>query len=305
MEKQWITKFLDDVYYRNSGSDLTTSDYNQDFNLFIDYLTQEDIASFKDVDRLCATYFLIYLKQEKKYAQRSIQRTLSCLKSFYNFLLKQHLVSTNPFMGLKAGKKNQHLPEVLSFEEVTTLLDSIDTSTALGIRNKALFELMYATGMRLSEITSLTLEQINFIDYSIHIIGKGKEERTVFFNQHSYDALQHYLSVRASLAKPNVSVLWVNHIGEALTQRGIQHLLNKLCKTNGIDKSIHPHILRHSFATHMLNNGADIKTIQLLLGHSSLSTTQIYTHVSIKRMQESFKKSHLRMDKKVNHETNN
>lgn len=302
MEINWVEQYLKHVTIKNSGSALTKIDYQQDINVLNTYLQSQDIDSYLDVDRYIATYFIIYLKEERKLSIRSIQRMLSCIRNFFTYLKDNDYMSNNPFIGLKAGKLPLKLPDVLSYEEVSYLLDNVDTSTPLGIRNKALFELMYATGMRLFEITNLELQDIDFNNRRIYIVGKGNKERVVFFNESAMNALQTYLKVRPLIGKEQPA-LWLNSQGNPLSKRGIEELLKKHCRLLGYQKNVHPHLLRHCFATHMLNAGADIKTIQCLLGHSSLSATQIYTHVSIETMHDSFMKSHLRNNREGTHET--
>ena len=302
METNWVEHYLKHVSIKNSGSELTTIDYSQDIHIFDQFLIQQEIDTYSDVDRYIATYFIIYLKEEKQLSIRSIQRILSCIRNFYAFLSDNHHISNNPFIGLKAGKTPLKLPDVLSYEEVCYLLDTIDTTTSFGLRNKALLELMYATGLRLFEITNLQLEDIDLKNRRITIVGKGNKERIVFFNETAFDALNQYLKVRPIMGKDQPA-LWLNKLGRPLSKRGVEDILKKHCQSIGYSKNVHPHLLRHCFATHMLNAGADIKTIQCLLGHSSLAATQIYTHVSIETMHDSFMKSHLRNQKKGNNET--
>ena len=296
METELIQRYIEDVTFKNSRSPDTASNYRRDLDAYVRYLNQQDIDSLFDVDKSIAAWYVIHLRQDAALSQRSIQRHLSTIRGLYRYAINIKRCTDNPFSRIKAGKTVQSLPDVLSENEVNALLDSINGHDFGSSRDRAIFELMYASGMRLSEITALTVHDLHDPLRRIHITGKGNVERTVFYNHHAKKALDNYLSVRVQVAKPNQEALWLNQRGEPLTQRGIQYRLNKAVMDAGLRTQVHPHILRHSFATHLLNHGADLKSIQLMLGHASMVTTQIYTHISVSQMKESFKKSHLRMD---------
>ena len=296
MEHDLINRYIEDVTFKNSGSMDTASNYRRDLQAYINYLSTQQIESLFDVDRSIAAWYVIHLRQDAALSQRSIQRHLSTIRGLYRYCIQMDRCIDNPFSHIKAGKTIQTLPDVLSEKEVNTLLDSINGNDYASIRDRALFELMYASGMRLSEIASLRIDDLSDTNRRIRIKGKGNVERTVFYNHHAQDALNRYRSIRSQVVKPNENALWINQKGDALTPRGIQYLLNKAVTNANLRTSVHPHILRHSFATHLLNHGADLKTIQLLLGHASMVTTQIYTHISVQQMKDSFAKSHLRME---------
>lgn len=296
MEYDLINRYIEDVTFKNSGSTKTSENYRRDLDAYVNYLLSQQIDSLFEVDRSIAAWYVIHLRQDAALAQRSIQRHLSSIRGLYNYCIQMDYSNDNPFSHIKAGKTIASLPDVLSENEVNALLDSINGHDFASLRDKALFELMYASGMRLSEIAGLTMDDITNPFRRITIRGKGNVERTVFYNQHTKKALDDYVAIRVQLVKPNQNALWINQRGDPLTQRGIQYLLNKAVANAGLRTQVHPHILRHSFATHLLNHGADLKTIQLLLGHASMVTTQIYTHISVSQMKDSFKKSHLRME---------
>ncbi len=296
METNLIARYIEDVTFKNSGSKDTASNYRRDIDAYVNYLTSQSIDSLFDVDKSIAAWYVIHLRQDAALSQRSIQRHLSTIRGLYRYAIAMKRCEDNPFARIKAGKTPQTLPDVLSENEVNALLDSINGIDFGSLRDRALFELMYASGMRLSEIASLTLNDLHDPLRRIRIKGKGNVERTVFYNHHAKQALDDYISRRSQVAKTDQEALWLNQRGEPLTQRGIQYRLNKAVMDAGLRTQVHPHILRHSFATHLLNHGADLKSIQLMLGHASMVTTQIYTHISVAQMKESFKKSHLRMD---------
>ena len=293
MEKELIQKFIQYVSIKNTGSSFTENDYRRDLKIFENYLNSEGFSSYLNADNELARLFIVYLREEKKLSISTIRRIASCMRCFYQYLSENELIGINPFKKIKSARNAKKLPNIVSYDDVCYLLDSVDTSTKLGLRNKALFELMYSTGMRLIEIENLKINDINFNDQSIVVIGKGNKERTVFFNDSTKKSLEDYLQVRSSWAM-DIDALWLNKNGNILSRRGIEKILNDHCKKIGFNKKVHPHLLRHCFASHMLEAGADIKTIQCLLGHSNLESTQIYTHVSIQTMQRCFENNHLR-----------
>lgn len=296
LDAKYIDEYLQDVNYRNTSSLDTEKSYRLDLNDFLAFLNSQTITEYNQVDKVVASSYISYLHNTKKLSTTSIARHYGAINGFYQFLIVKKVVTNNPFSIIHIGKIKRKLPEILSFEQVETLLNSIDTSTSLGIRNKALLELLYSSGMRVSEITSLTLNDILPLSYQIQIKGKGSKIRTVFYNHTSYCAIENYLKIRSSLAKNN-DWLFVNNNGTKLTSRGVEFILDKQMKNAGLYQKAYPHLLRHSFATHMLDAGADIQTISLLLGHSNLSTTQIYTHVSLAKMQQTYQDYNIRMQK--------
>ncbi len=240
---------------------------------FIDWLK----LSSRDIE-----IFIQYLAQKKD--KRSTQsRKISTLRSFYRFLNKRNIIPVNPVELISLRGDHKNLPEFLYSDEMVKVLKSISTTTPLGLRNMALLELFYATGMRVSEIANLKLEQIDFELNLILVHGKGNKDRYVAFGEEAKTALNNYLveaRKKILLHKTDYGYVFLNSNGNRITSRGLEYIIKNIFLNAGVSASVHPHMLRHTFATQMLNNGADLRTVQELLGHESISTTQIYTHVT-------------------------
>lgn len=240
---------------------------------FIDWIK----LSSRDIE-----IFIQYLAQKKD--KRSTQsRKISTLRSFYRFLNKRNIIPVNPVELISLRGEHKKLPEFLYNDEMVKVLKSISTTTPLGLRNMALLELFYATGMRVSEIANLKLEQIDFELNLILVHGKGNKDRYVAFREEAKTALNNYLveaRKKLLLHKTDYGYVFLNSNGNRITSRGLEYIIKNIFLNAGVSASVHPHMLRHTFATQMLNNGADLRTVQELLGHESISTTQIYTHVT-------------------------
>lgn len=240
---------------------------------FIDWIK----LSSRDIE-----IFIQYLAQKKD--KRSTQsRKISTLRSFYRFLNKRNIIPVNPVELISLRGDHKKLPEFLYNDEMVKVLKSISTTTPLGLRNMALLELFYATGMRVSEIANLKLEQIDFELNLILVHGKGNKDRYVAFGEEAKTALNNYLveaRKKILLHKTDYGYVFLNSNGNRITSRGLEYIIKNIFLNAGVSASVHPHMLRHTFATQMLNNGADLRTVQELLGHESISTTQIYTHVT-------------------------
>jgi integrase/recombinase XerC len=241
-----------------------------------------------------------YLSQlnEKDYSKSTIARKLATVRSFYKFLIKRGKISSSPTAGLRTPKQEKKLPKFLEYEEVKRLLEAPDTNNWLGARDRAILEILYSTGIRVSELVALNLDDIDFLGEVIHVRGKGKKERIAPIGTNALQAVQHYLQFRSRRAQNNENFdakrLFVNKHGSKLSTRSVRRKMDKYLKMAGLDPSISPHTLRHSFATHMLNNGADLRSVQELLGHRSLSTTQIYTHLKTSKLKEVYDNAHPR-----------
>ncbi|WP_125981145.1 site-specific tyrosine recombinase XerD [Loigolactobacillus iwatensis] len=273
----------------------TVSSYCRDLERFMTYLKAQKLTSF-DQDRFVILNFLGELNDEKL-ATNSIIRMVSSLRKFYRFLLETTQMTTDPMLQIDSPKKQQHLPQVLSQNEIVSLLKAPDTTTAIGIRDRAILEVMYATGLRVSELTHLKMSELHLSLGLIQTIGKGDKERIIPIGDVAIDWIQRYLeAARPQFLKAgqHSDTLFVNHYGRPFTRQGIWKNLKGLVKKTGIKKDVTPHTLRHSFATHLLENGADLRVVQELLGHADISTTQIYTHVSQKRIREVYNKYHPR-----------
>ncbi len=236
--------------------------------------------------------YLKYL-DELKLSKNSISRTLSTLRHFYSYLITQNKIKINNFKLIKNPKKEKKLPNFLQPNEIQTIFESLSVETPLEIRNRLIIELLYATGLRVSELTSINLNDIDINDKEIKITGKGNKDRIVFFGEYALKYLKLYLEesrpILATKKSPNI--LFLNKNGGSLSSRSVENIVNKVVEEAALKHKISPHVLRHTFATDMLNNGADLKSVQELLGHSSLSTTQIYTHITNERLRRVYLKS--------------
>lgn len=241
--------------------------------------------------------FLAHLN-EKQYSKSTIARKLATLRSFYKFLVKRNQVTSNPVAVVKTPKQDKRLPKFLEYEEVKRLLETPPMDNWLGARDRAILETLYSTGVRVSELVALNMDDIDFLGEVIHVKGKGKKERITPIGSSALQVIQHYMEFRNKRAQSNDNfdpkVLFVNKHGRRLSTRSVRRKMDKYLKIAGLDPLISPHTLRHSFATHMLNNGADLRSVQELLGHQSLSTTQIYTHLTTKKLKDVYENAHPR-----------
>lgn len=273
-------------------SDNTIQNYRLDLEKFRQFLKEKHIKTIEEVDEEAVQQFMTYLN-EQQFAPSTTSRILSTLRQFYRFLLKEEVVQTNPMEAFHSPKKAKRLPKYLSNEEVEAIIEAPDTRTLWGIRDRAILELMYATGLRVSELTHLTLGELHLEMGFIQTVGKGDKERILPIGEVAIQWLERYLDeVRPIFdlkSAPNTAVVFLTERGNRFTRQGIWKNLNKYVSLSGVKGRVSPHMLRHSFATHLLENGADLRMVQELLGHADISTTQIYTHISTKRMQEVYK----------------
>jgi integrase/recombinase XerC len=241
--------------------------------------------------------YLAFLNS-KDYSKSTIARKLATLRSFYKFLVKRGRLSSNPVTPVRTPKQDKKLPRFLEYEEVKRLLETPPVDNWLGARDRAILETLYSTGIRVSELVGLNMDDIDFLGEVAHIRGKGKKERIAPISSSALQTIQHYMEYRNKRAQSNANfdskVLFVNKHGRRLSTRSVRRKMDKYLKMAGLDPAISPHTLRHSFATHMLNNGADLRSVQELLGHQSLSTTQIYTHLGTSKLKEVYENAHPR-----------
>ena len=238
------------------------------------------------------------LLNEKQYSKATIARKLATLRSFYKFLVKRNQVSSNPVTAVRTPKQEKKLPRFLEYEQVKKLLETPPMDNWLGARDRAILETLYSTGIRVSELVALNMDDVDFLGEVVRVRGKGKKERIAPISSSALQVIQHYMEFRNKRAQSNSNfdskVLFVNKHGRRLSTRSVRRKMDKYLKMAGLDPAISPHTLRHSFATHMLNNGADLRSVQELLGHQSLSTTQIYTHLTTRRLKEVYQNAHPR-----------
>jgi len=301
-DKEIIRQFKNYLENERAYSYHTVINYLFDINEFNNYLKTNEFGKLDDVRINIPRYYLSYLNK-KGYMTRSIARKMSSLRSFYAYLLKMNIIEVNFFTVVSSPHIEKKLPGYLYSEEIDELFLAIDTKDAIGKRNYALLELLYGTGVRVSELCSLTISDIDFFNNSLLVVGKGNKERYLPIYQSIKNALLDYMEFsRPELLMRSVNseekTLFLNYRGGPLTSRGVRTILNKICLKAAGKQNISPHMLRHSFATHLLNNGADLRSVQELLGHSNLSSTQIYTHVSKETLKNEYLKYHPRARRK-------
>lgn len=295
--QEYLERFLQYVKQRNTGSAHTIDAYRRDITQFLSFLEQEGIDSLEEVDRIVLMNFIASLQQDEQGEARrasTIARKISAVRSFYHYLNEYVGVQHNPLELVKGPKLPKRIPEFLFLSEMETFLDSFDEHTPAGQRDRAMFELMYACGLRVSEVVTLRLADFDADEGILHVRGKGDKERIVPFYETIARRVRRYIqTVRAAWTlRENHDILFVNQRGKALTSRGVQYIMSRQCDRCALSIRVHPHMFRHSFATHLLDNGADIRVVQELLGHSSLSTTQIYVHVSKERLRYAYEAAH-------------
>ena len=293
---KYINEFLKYINLEKNYSEHTILNYNEDLTEFIKFLDKECI-SIIDTDYKIIRNYLSYM-YDKKYEVKTISRHISTLRSFYKYLLKENIISKNPMLLISNPKQEIKLPHFLYYNELEAILNIPDKSTIKGIRDSLILELLYSTGVRVSELVNIKLTDIDFSYKKIRILGKGNKERIVLYGEYLKNILDLYINeCRSKIVKNNCEYLILNMQGNKLTQRGVRTIFDEILKKGEIDKHISPHVLRHTFATHMLDSGADLKSVQELLGHENLSTTQIYTHISNERLRNVYLNTHPRAKK--------
>ena len=320
-----IQRFLDYLRFEKRYSEHTAKCYGADLGQFSEFLiagsesgheaisphheqggaaTAVATQTSAQVDSLLLTTnintvrtYLAFLN-DKQYSKATIARKLATLRSFYKFLVKRNEITGNPVIAVRTPKQEKKLPRFLEYEEVKRLLETPPMDNWLGARDRSIFETLYSTGIRVSELVALNMDDIDFLGEVVHVRGKGKKERITPISSSALQIIQHYMEYRNKRAQSNSNfdskVLFVNKHGRRLSTRSVRRKMDKYLKIAGLDPAISPHTLRHSFATHMLNRGADLRSVQELLGHQSLSTTQIYTHLTTSKLKEVYHSAHPR-----------
>lgn len=292
-----INMFLTYLEVERNYSSHTKENYEKDLSDLQSFMSEQNIHHFKDITYRDVRIFLTDL-HNKELSRNSVARKISSIRSFYRFLVREEAMKENPFSLVALPKKEQYLPQFLYSEELEKLFKVNDLSTPIGLRNQALLELLYATGIRVSECCNLKKQDVDFSLSTIFVLGKGKKERYVPFGSFAEHALERYIQEgRNYLEEKGQNVteyIFLNFRGQPLTPRGVRYILNDMIKKAALTIHISPHTIRHSFATHLLDEGADLRAVQELLGHSHLSSTQIYTHVTKDRLKKTYMKSHPR-----------
>ncbi|MCH4008294.1 tyrosine recombinase XerC [Companilactobacillus sp.] len=294
IEQDLVDKYIDYLVINRHYSDDTKKSYLEDINNFVHALDQNGgFQGFSVVNRFDVETYLTFM-DEQEYSDDTIARRISSLRSFYNYLVRNNFLTKNPFELVQLRRKGRKLPRFFYENEMKQLFEAVKGDDLLSQRDSALLELLYATGMRVSECANLTMSQLDFANGVVLIHGKGDKDRYVPFGEYAQTALQKYFQdarkVIMNKYEQDHDFVFINNRGKQITSRGIEYILDKIIKKTSLTADIHPHMIRHTFATHLLDNGADLRTVQEMLGHSSLSTTQIYTHVTMEHLQKDYKK---------------
>ncbi len=291
-----LNKFLRYLKLEKQYSVHTSAGYKRDINQFKIFLEDEYDYLLKDVEKISPATIREYLSTMivSGISRRSVARKLSALRSFFKYLFRQGDIQKTPTDNINAPKLNKPLPKFLTIKEIDRLVNAIDRETFIGKRIYALIEVLYSTGMRVSEVVSLKHNQIQWREGIVRVIGKGNKERLVMLGSAALSMLKNYIGDAGYDRRSSVEYIFRNKFGKQLNVKTVQTDISTLAKIAGINRDVTPHILRHSFATHMLDAGADLRSVQELLGHASLSTTQIYTHVTPDRLKKAYEKAHPR-----------
>lgn len=301
--QNYIDDFLNHLKYERNVSDHTLRNYRIDLDQFHDHIAPADAegnrrnVDLHSIDNLTIRDFMATLYDHKK-KKSSIHRKVAALRTFFRYLCREGILDANPAMLVSSPRVERKLPNHLSVEQMIRFIETPDLETVLGKRDRAILELLYASGVRVSELVGLNMTDIDFANETLRVKGKGRKERIVPFGGHARKALELYLSVRgellieADLEKADPKAVFLNYQGTRITTRSVGRMIDKYCKICSDVHHVSPHALRHSFATHLLDAGADLRVIQELLGHARLSTTQQYTHVSTDKLMEVYDRAH-------------
>ena len=292
-----LDNFISYICDIRTGSKATADSYYRDIVRFIEFLKERYISDFNDVDKTVVFDYIDLLRSGNitrgKISNSTYARNMSSLRSFYRYLSEKHLVEVNPFLSFRNIHVDKHLPDVLTFDQVETILSSFDLSEPLDIRNRCIVETIYACGLRISECCDLLIDNIDRKQMILRVIGKGNKERIIPYYPRLNELFDLYIKeYRNEYADSSFPYLFVSTRKGKISPRSVQLMLEDVKIKSGLQIDIHPHMLRHSFATHLLDNGADLRTVQELLGHANLSTTQLYTHLTYDRLKQAVNTSH-------------
>lgn len=288
-----MKEFLDYLKYNKKYSNYTILNYENDLKKLEHFLKIKNYninnLTYKNINE-----FIIYLKDEIL-STNTINRILSSSRTYFNYLEKNNIIKYNPFNLANSLKKDKVLPNYFKYSDFEEMINAIDVKKPLGVRNRALLELLLATGARIGEVVNIKCQDVDLNGGEIKVLGKGNKERIVYINEHTIDALNEYIySAREVLKKEDEDYLFLNHLGTKLTDRGVREIINQIIKKSSLNLKVTPHTFRHSFATMLLSEGCDLKSVQELLGHVNLSTTSIYTHLSNEQIKSVYLHTHPR-----------
>jgi integrase/recombinase XerC len=287
-----VQQFLNFLMSEKNASPHTVKNYQIDLRVFFSFLKQKPVSEITYLD---IRAFLADLKTQG-FSKSTMSRKLACVRSFFKFLARENILTANPASGIATPKRDKRLPSFLNDDEILKLLEAPSKTTWEERRDKAILETLYSSGLRVSELVGLNHEDLDIGGGLVRIRGKGKKERIVPVGRMALEAIQTYIQKRSPkpCSEPIKKPLYINRLGSRLTDRSIRRVILKYTKRIALNKEVSPHMLRHSFATHLLDRGADLRSVQELLGHENLSTTQIYTHVTTKRLKEAYNQAHPR-----------
>ena len=287
-----VERFLQYVFVKNSQSKQTQDSYRRDLEQLLAFFQEKNITDLEQVKRSDILEFVAHLRMNAIVKNSTIARKLSAYRSFFSYCNEYIGIQNNPMESIHSPKSGQKIPEFLFLSEIQEFLDAYDEENPAELRDKTMFTIMYAYGLRVSEVVNLKWEDVDLNEGIVHITGKGNKQRIVPFFPGCKKLLNNYKVRYWNEKVKEGSYIFISNRGSQMTARGIQYVMQKHADAIGFHMRVHPHMLRHSFATHLLDNGADIRVVQELLGHASLSTTQIYTHVSSKKLQEVYESAH-------------
>jgi len=288
--QRYIDKFITYLKVEKNASPHTVTNYVIDLKAFGVFLGEKDIGG---IDHIALRKFLAEMRA-RNYSKRTIARKLASLRSFFRFLYREGLIKTNPITAISTPKLDKKLPVVLDVSRIAKLIQSPPDNTLAGLRDRAIMETLYSTGMRVSELVGLDQDDIDFISEVVKVLGKGSKERLIPIGRPAVDAIRRYIDGLSGSCVKDKDAVFLNNSGRRLTDRSVRRVIDKYIRLSSIAEHISPHSMRHSFATHLLDRGADLRSVQELLGHMNLSTTQIYTHVTMERLKSVYDKAHPR-----------
>lgn len=291
----WLTRFVEHLHGERGLSPRTCESYRRDLRRFGEFLEQQSIVDLSSVDAAHIRGFAAW-RHRRGVGGRSIQRELSAVRTFFRYLLREGAARANPAVGVAAPKAARKLPAVLDPDRVAAFLE-LDGDTPLVVRDRAILELVYSSGLRLSELVQLDLSDLDLKEGLVAVTGKGRKRRIVPVGRQARQAVERWLETRPQLARESSRALFVSARGERLGPRAVQSRFERWARLKGLDARVHPHVLRHSFASHVLESSGDLRAVQELLGHADISTTQVYTHLDFQHLAKVYDRSHPRAGK--------
>ncbi len=294
----WVQRFLDHLYRERRLSPHTVQAYERDLRALAGFCRQHRLPGWDGLDAANVRAYAAWLHRRGNDG-RSVQRALSAVRTFYGYLLRERLAKTNPALGVAAPRSARKLPQVLEADRVSALLD-MGEQDSLAVRDRAIMELMYSSGLRLSEVVALRTRDIDLREGLVEVTGKGNKQRIVPMGRYACDALRHWLETRATLCAPDEASLFVSRRGRSMSPRSVQQRIRRWAVVRGLGTAVHPHMLRHSCASHVLESSSDLRAVQELLGHADIRTTQVYTHLDFQHLARVYDKAHPRARRKRN-----